>query len=279
MGTVYLNAVCAAKTLSAARNESFRELIGKYPGAYYLGSIAEELFCFFDCFSREENTWIRDIASKLGDGGVALFDDMKNYIGKAPAAEKDVLRAYFAGMATDFACDYRTGGYLSTVIPSGLDRTHLNEEYVKLDCCLMKECPDAAGLRDNLSTLTEEQMKAIEKMYSAVISEKRRIIIPEGIVSDCVQKLIRALGQKKSILPIPKPGREFSYSPCDDRDDVLNLSHRKWTDLNGDVTNFSLPEMIGYAVRDASKLTVKLLEAADRAIPTESCEFLFRNLK
>ncbi|MBO4361016.1 MAG: hypothetical protein J5822_09080 [Eubacteriaceae bacterium] len=279
MGTVYLNAACAAKTLGAVKDPSFIDLIGKNAGAYYLGSIAEELLCFFDCFSKEENTFVRGIASELKSEGVPLFNKMKNYIGKAPAPERDVLKAYLAGMAADYACDYRTSGYLATIMPSGGTRSEMNEAAVKLDCCVMKEAKELPDLKAALEGIGPEGALAIEKMYSDVINEKRRIIIPDGIIADCLQKLIKALGQKKSLLPIPRPGKEFCYSPCEDTGDLMNSKHRKWTDTNGDISNFSLPEMMGYAARDASKLAVKLLGAADRAIPEENCEFLFRNLR
>ncbi|MBR2781394.1 MAG: hypothetical protein IKD81_08305 [Eubacteriaceae bacterium] len=278
MGTVYLNAICAQKTLGAVKDESFRDLAARCRGAYYLGSIAEELFCFFDCFSKEENTWIRDIASQLKNEGIALFDDIKKYIGKAPAADRDVLKAYLAGMAADYTCDYRIGGYLDTVIPAGGSRTRRNEAAVKLECCLLKDTKDPVDLKGALEGLTADQTLAIERMYAAVIGEKRRQIIPDGIIADCVAKLIKALGQKKSILPIPRPGKEFCWAPADDRDGILNSDHRKWTDRGGETANYSLQEMIGYAARDASGIVVKLTQAADRAIPTESCEFLFRKL-
>ena len=278
MGTVYLNAICAQKALGAVKDETFRDLTGRFPGAYYLGSIAEELFCFFDCFSKEENTWIRDIASLLKNEGVALFDDVKKYIGKAPAADRDILKAYLAGMASDYTCDYHTGNYLDTVIPREATRTKKNEAAVKVDCCLLGDTKDPVDLRAALEGITAEQAGAIERMYAAVINEKKRQIIPEGIVSDCVAKLVKALGQKKSILPIPMPGKEFCWAPCDDKDGILNSEHRKWTDRGGETANYSLPEMIGYAARDASRIVVKLTQAAERAVPTESCEFLFRKL-
>ena len=41
MGTVYLNAICAQKTLGAVKDEAFRDLAARCRGAYYLGSIAE----------------------------------------------------------------------------------------------------------------------------------------------------------------------------------------------------------------------------------------------
>jgi len=148
-----------------------------------------------------------------------------------------------------------------------------------VDSAVLGSAPDVPALPRLLGSIPEKECLAIEKMYSVLIEEKKRAIIPDGIVKDCCGKLVKALSQKKSLLPIPRPGKEFVYTPSKDEEDLLNTSHRRWTDPSGDSCNFSVPEMCGYAVRDAKKLLVKLGEAIGRGIAGESCEFLFRNLK
>lgn len=278
MGTVYLNTVCADRTIGALKNEETKKFIEKYRNIYYLGSLSNEILLFFDAFSKEENTWLRDISSMLSGLGSGKFDTIKKYIGKAPKEEKDVLTAYALGMAVNYTVGYRTKSYTDSILKGETDRARVNAVNVKIDNAFLGGEDIDPSFLEGIASIDAKDLLIIEKMYSQMIQSMRREIIPDGILAECVQRLAKALTQKKSLLPIPRPGKEFVYKKEKD-DTVLNTAHARWTDGDGIICNFSLPEMVNYAKNDSVKLLPKLHEAIGRAISSESTEFLFRNFR
>lgn len=278
MGTVYLNTVCADRTIGALKNEDTKNFIERYKNVFYLGSLSNELLLFFDAFSKEENTWLRDVSGMLSNLDKSRFDTLKKYIAKAPKEEREVLTAYVLGMAVNFTVGYRAKDYLDTKVKGETGRNKLNELWVKIDNAFLGNEDIDPSFLSGIASIDAKDLLAIEKMYSSVIQSMRREIIPDGIIGECVQRLNKALTQKKALLPIPRPGKEFVYGKAKD-DALMNTAHAKWTDRDGTICNFSLPEMINYAKNDAVKLLPKLCDSLLSGIASESTEFLFRNFK
>ncbi len=278
MITVYSNSICAQHVLNKIKDEKTKEFLNSHMPVYVFGSISYSILEAFDIFSREPNTWIRNLENTLENSGNRFLDICKKYIAKEPKENKDNLCAYLTGCALHKTFEYRTGAYLRYTLKDISETKAQNEASVRLDCAYCTEEQQSFDFADVLEQLSEKEIISIESMYRFAINELQREIIPENILADCVTKLKKALTQKKSIFK--KSGREFVYAPLKDSA-LLNSEHKSWNDPQNtaEKNNFSYPELIAYAERDSLKTLPKFLSLVQRELNTESCEFLFRNMK
>ncbi len=278
MITIYSNAICAQKVLNKIKDENTKNFLSSHMPVYMFGSVSYSILEAFDIFSKEPNTWIRNLENTIAQSGNKFFDICKKYIAKAPKDEKDILCAYLSGCALHKALVYRTAPYLKYALKDISDIKPQNETVVKLDCAYCTEEKQTFDFANVLEQLSAKEIVSIENMYRFLINELQREIIPENILEDCVAKLKKALTQKKSIFK--KAGREFIYAPLNDPE-ILNAAHKNWNDPQNpaEKNNFSYPELVAYAERDSVKTLPKFLALVQRALANESCEFLFRNMK
>lgn len=278
MLTVLSNIICADNTAEKIKEDEIRDLLKQNYNIYRLGSLSYNLLYFYDAFSKTENTWVRNCAKSIEDYGVKYFDLAKKYISKANKSDIPALNAYVLGSAVHFILKYRTNPYVSYITKGINERTLLNEKAVKTDCALLnyfnKEMSDIRDITD----ISENDIKVIEGLYRYLISEIKKEIIPDGLIADCINKLNKAITQKKSILP--HPGKEFVYKAAADTENILNENHLTWSDPANDCekSNFSYPQLISYAQKDCNKALPKLYTALFTSA-SQSCEFVFRNYK
>ncbi len=278
MITVYSNVICAKNTLTSIKDEKIKDFLTANEPIFLLGAISYNLFCAFDIFSKEENTWLKSIRTNFSENKNEFFDIAKKYISKSPKDEKDMLTAYLTGAAIHRVFTHYTMPYLNYLTKDIANKKDENLIAIKLDCALATKNDEPLCFNEVLTQISPEQKCAVEKMYSYVIKQMQREIIPDEIISECIDKLNKALTQRKSIFK--RIGSEFVYTKTNDFS-ILNETHTRWCDPQNPQENnsFSYTELVSYAQRDCIKTIPKFYALTQRALSTESCEFLFRNMK
>ena len=278
MSDIHNHILCGEYSFKRIKALPLGDIVDKNKSLFEFGCMGGDIFYYFHVMNARSNEWANNIGDRMHEQVDLIFKHAFEFIVQLNGTAFEKAIAYMMGFINHHALDARTHPYINYFAGCKIEGMEYTYKYnvthkrfeVLLDLSMAEYLNAPLSEVERIVTVRKDDVRLISNLYQYIIKKKDQIIIPDNMLSECLNGFRNIMYLSKNMLylhPISKiidrvigrkyhTSRTFFLKRKKEIDiDVLNLKHRLWQDpCNQHIySNHSYPELFEYAVRDSVK--------------------------
>ena len=276
MSDIHNHILCGDYSSEQLQIFPLKDIIDENRILFEFGCMGGDIFYYFHVMNVRSNAWANKLGNRMHEQVDLLFKYAFEFISQLNGEESEKVIAYMMGFINHHALDARTHPYINFYTNCRVEGikhiyqyniTHKRFE-VLIDLAMAEYLNIPLGKVEHIANIIDDDVRLITSLYQYIIKKTDHIIIPDHMLSECLDGFRRLMNLSKNRLylhPLARmidriigkkyyTSRTFLQKTKKELDiNVLNLEHRFWQDpCNQTIySNYSYPELFKYAVQDS----------------------------